>query len=626
MRKRNIRLPHLMAASAMIMATPFWASPVQAQATPDTLISVCSGVSLPPSVVTGIIDPVVTGIYAPIESNINQTLGALGALLGLPGPLSVDVNGLLTTAASGADIGLNVIAQDGSLVAPGDECNAQADSYTLDNPAGIAIGGNAITGLGANGEEAQAGEIDSIAIGNRAATDAAALESIALGTDANVGASGVGSVALGSGSSVIVANSVALGADSIASRGPLAGYVAFGLPGTQNSVGEVSVGAVGAERQITNVAPGSSPTDAVNMAQLQAVASTIPTDAVEYDDASHTVVTFTGAGGTTLTNVAPGTLDATSTDAVNGSQLYATNLQVQANTTAITNLETDVTNLQGDVTTLQGDVTNLQGDVTNLEGDVTNLQTDVTNLQVDFTTLETEVNNIINGAVGPVQYSDPGSPTTPNGGTPTNDVTLVGAAPGPVGLHNVDEGVIAAGSTDAVNGGQLFETNLAVVEAQDTADEALGLASNSVQYDNSSHTSVTLNPGGTSVALHNVAAGTAATDAVNVGQLNGAMTNAVNLANAYTDSRIAALDFDISDVRKDARAGTSAALAAAGLPQAMESGKTMVAAGVGIYRGKSAFAIGASHAPDNGRSVFKLGITYDSSQHVGANAGVGFQF
>ena len=35
MRKRNMRLPHLMAASAMIMATPFWGSPVQAQATPE---------------------------------------------------------------------------------------------------------------------------------------------------------------------------------------------------------------------------------------------------------------------------------------------------------------------------------------------------------------------------------------------------------------------------------------------------------------------------------------------------------------------------------------------------------------------------------------------------------------
>ena len=173
MPKHQIRTASLLAATVIV--APMWSAPALAQATPDTLISVCSGVSLPPSVVTGIIDPVVTGIYDPIETNINQTLGALGVLLGLPLPLSVDVGQLLNDAAAGGDIGLNVIAQDGSLVAPGDECNAQADSYTLDTPAGISIGGNAITGLGDIGEQAQAGEIDSIAIGNRASTDAAAL-------------------------------------------------------------------------------------------------------------------------------------------------------------------------------------------------------------------------------------------------------------------------------------------------------------------------------------------------------------------------------------------------------------------------------------------------------------------
>ena len=577
MSNRRNRVCACLVASAAVIATPFAATPARAQATPDTLISVCSGVSLPPSVVTGIIDPVVTGIYNPIESNLNQTLGALGILLGLPGPLSVDVSGLLTTAASGGDIGLNVLAQDGTLVGPGDECNAQADSYTLDTPAGIAIGGNAITGLGDNGEQAQAGEIDSIAIGNRASTDAAALGSIALGTDASVGAGGAGSVALGIGSSATAANSVALGADSQASRGPQSGYVAFGLAAPQNSAGEVSVGSPGAERQITNVAAGSAPTDAANMAQLQAVAALVPTDAVEYDDASHSVITLDGAGGTLVTNVAAGALNATSTDAVNGAQLYATNQQVQVNSLAIANLQTQVT-------------------------------------------------NIVSGAVGPVQYSNPGSPTVPNGGVATNDVTLVGAAAGPVGVHNVANGVIAAGSTDAVNGGQLFLTNQAVTTAQGTADNALAIANNSVQYDDPSHTSVTFNSGGPATALHNVAAGTASTDAVNVGQLGAAVDGAVTIANAYTDARISALDFNIEDVRKEGRSGTAAALAAAGMPQAMEPGKTMVAAGVGTYRGRGAFAVGFSHALDNGKSAFKLGLTYDSSEKVGANAGMGFQF
>jgi len=805
---RYFRRAHLLMASGALLVAPFWTAPALAQPMPSSLVSVCSGVSLPPSVVTDIMGPVVTGIYDPIETNVNDTLGALSPIVALldplPSPLSVDVNGLLTTAASGSDIGLSVLAQDGTLVGPGDPCFAQADGYTLDTPAGISIGGNNITGLGATGEEAQAGEIDSVAIGNNAATDAAAVGSIALGTDATIGAGGTGSVALGTGSTASVANSVALGADSDASRGSLAGYVAFGLSGTQDSAGEVSVGSPGQERQITNVAPGSALTDAVNLAQLvgatqagtnadeaavkylwtdtntdgvvdpgevdftsvilaggggtvisnladgavslvsseavngsqlygvsqsvadnlgggsvvnldgtvsapsydiggtiyndvgsaiaaagqgwnlqlngdaasnvapgdtvqfldgqniavtrsgtditisttpdlvadsltaggtvlnatgltivggpsvtvgginggglvisnvaagvaaddvatvgqlNALAGSIPTNAVEYDDGTLATVTLGGASGTTITNVADGALNATSSDAVNGSQLYATNQQVQINSLAIANLQTDVAGLQ------------------------------------------VQINNINSGASGPAQYSDPGTPTVPNGGVATNDVTLVGAAAGPVGLHNIDDGVIAAGSTDAVNGGQLFLTNQSVVVAQDTADEALVLGNNSVQYDGPSHTSVTFNPGGTAVSLHNIAAGTATTDAVNVGQLNSAVGNAVTQANAYTDARIAALDFDISNLRKEvnkqARAGTAAALAAAGMPQPMEPGKTMVAAGVGTYRGRAGFAIGASHAPDNGKSVFKVGLTYDSSEHVGANAGVGFQF
>jgi autotransporter adhesin len=616
---------------------------------------------LPPSVVTGILDPVLTGIYGPIEGNINSTLGLLGGSvlgsLGFPGPLNVNVGGLLQTAAEGDNIGLNVLAQDGTLVGPADQCNAQADSYTLDNPAGISMGGNAITGLGANGEEAAAGEINSVAIGNNASTASSALGSIALGTDSQVGATGVGSVALGSGSSVSVANSVALGAGSVADRGPRAG-----------SVGEVSVGAPGAERQITNVAAGTAGTDAANLAQVQAVAALIPTNTVQYTDGTFARVTLAGSSGTTVGNVAAGALNGTSTEAVNGSQLFATNQQVATNTSAITTLEgsvgtlqtavagnttaitflqTDVTSnstaitnlqanvgtntsaitsLQTNVGTLQTDVTNLQTNVTTNTSAITNLQTNVGTLQTDVTNLQTTVNNIAVGNTGPVRYSDDATPTTPNGGTPTNDVTLVGAAPGTVGVHNVAEGVVAEGSTDAVNGGQLHLTNLAVAAAQETADQALELNQNAVTYDSAARTSVTLGNAGAPVSLQNVAAGTLGTDAVNVDQLEALADNAVENANRYTDERIASLNFDLGDVRKDARAGTSAALAAAGMPQASDPGKSMLAAGVSTYRGKSAIAIGASHRTRNGSTVFKLGLTYDSSDHVGANGGVGFQF
>jgi autotransporter adhesin len=397
----------------------------------------------------------------------------------------------------------------------------------------------------------------------------------------------------------------------------------------------VSVGAPGAERQITNLAAGTAASDAATVGQVAGIAAQVAAvsdSAVKYDSATRDRVTLAGAGGTTIANVAAGTLSTTSTEAVNGSQLNATNVQVANNTTAITNLGTTVAN----------------------------------------------------GGVGPVQYANPTTPTTPNGGVRTNDLTLVGAAAAPVVLHNVGNGAILLGSTDAVNGGQiarialnavnavtyngdatgartntvtlsggnaaapvtinnvapgtlaanstdavngaqLYATNQTVATVQTTANTALTLGQNAVQYDGS-RSSVTLNPGGSAIQIHNVAAGTSAMDAVNVMQLGTGINSAVTQANNYTDSRVSALNFDLRQVRRDANAGTAGALAAAGLPQAYEAGKGMIAIGGGTYRSGSAVAVGFSKAFNDGHTVVKMAGSYDSRSTVGASGGIGYQF
>ena len=390
---------------AVLLSSACFTAEANAQAGTPNLVSACSGVSLPRSVVTGIMTPVINGVVTPIQGTVNPILGAVGGLLGIPN-LNIDTVTLLNNAASGAPITLQVLNANGTVVGPADRCDLQADSFGLNTQGGISIGGNRITGLGTNGREAVAGEINSIAFGNSAATDATSANSIALGTAAIVGPNAAGGIAFGAGAHVTAANSIALGTNALASRGALAGYTAFGLTTPQTSVGEFSVGAAGAERQITNVAAGSAPTDAVNVAQLSGVAAQLgglSNSAVLYDGVDKSKVTLGGAAGTTITNLAPGALTAVSTDAVNGSQLFATNGNVTTVTNAVTNLTT----------------------------------------------------NIQNGSVGTVQYSNPATPAVPNGGTPTNDLALVGAAPGAVGLHNVRDGVIASGSTDAINGGQL---------------------------------------------------------------------------------------------------------------------------------------------------------------------------
>ena len=140
---------------------------------------------------------------------------------------------------------------------------------------------------------------------------------------------------LGAEATATVANSVALGYQSNASRGALSGYTAYGLSAPQNSAGEVSIGSAGQERQITHVAAGRDATDAVNVAQLQGVAA-VAGNSVQYDDASLTSVTLAGpvstdgglTGGTTVSNVHQGDVSVNSTDAINGSQLYATNQNI----------------------------------------------------------------------------------------------------------------------------------------------------------------------------------------------------------------------------------------------------------------------------------------------------------
>ena len=308
-----------------------------------------------------------------------------------------------------------------------------------------------------------------------------------------------------------------------------------------------------------NISISQSGTDLTIATNPNLVADSLTTGGTVINAAGLTIaggpsLTTTGinAGGKTVTNVAAGSIAAGSTDAVNGSQLAATNSSISA------------------LTTIVGGST-----------------------------------------IGAVQR--------PGTGDRLNLVAAgaSGAAPGAAQtLANVAAGLLAAGSTEAVNGGQLAATNLALAT----------LGQSAVQYDDATRTGVTLNSGGSPVALRNVAAGTLATDAVNVGQLGSGLASTLAAANEYTDVRINAVNFDLQTYKRDANAGTAGALASAALPQAFEPGKSLVAGGVGTYRGQAAFAVGVSRIFDDGHTILKAGVNRDTRGNSGANAGIGYQF
>ena len=172
---------------------------------------------------------------------------------------------------------------------------------------------------------------NAVAVGSN--STAAGAGAIAQGMGSS--ASGDQSTALGANASVTVANSAALGAGSVAGRGAAAAYAAPGLMVMQQSAGEISVGQVGATRQLTNLAAGSQASDAVTVAQLQGVQA----GGVRYDAGAggpnFRAITLAGVGGTAITNVAPAELSATSTGATNGGQLFATNQAVAAINTGL---------------------------------------------------------------------------------------------------------------------------------------------------------------------------------------------------------------------------------------------------------------------------------------------------
>ena len=330
-----------------------------------------------------------------------------------------------------------------------------------------ALADNAI----AIGQGNKADGVDAIALGN--GSQSRGLNTIALGTASN--ATGDKSLALGSNSSANGINSVALGADSIAD-----------LDNT------VSVGNSSLKRKIVNVKNGaikSDSYDAINGSQLYAISDSVAKRlgggaAVDVDDGTVTAPTYnlkngsknnvgaalavldentlqwdqtkgkySAAHGTSsptasvITDVADGTISASSKDAVNGSQLKATNDDVEANTA---NIATNTSNIATNTASIATNTTN-----------ITNLTDSVGDLQADAL-LWNETKKAFSAAHG-------------------QDTTSK--------IINVKDADLTADSTDAVNGSQLKTTNDAVAtNTTNIANNTSNIATNTTNISNLTET------------------------------------------------------------------------------------------------------------------------------------------
>lgn len=491
-------------------------------------------------------------------------------------------------------------------------------SYSIAMGGKTTVGENAEQSVAIGGYQAIVGDNAkySTAIGTFSDIAANVEHGTAVGYNTNVDANY--GTALGNGASANGEWSTALGASTNAKQQATAvGSNAQALAGNSVAVGVNSSVAEGADY---SVALGTS-------SKVEEGDAFTTTDLEDFKkklgDTYNAAWNITSADGTLgvvsvgakgkerrLVNVARGRIDADSTDAVNGSQLYGLASDLNEK---FAYLDDKINNIS-----ITGDDNINVSKPADGEGGTETPGTGSTSPSFDITMSD---NPQFGGHADDGQgHAANGSVTVVGTGTDgTAHKVVVDGATGTVsGLSNTEWDWNKYGKP-AEEGGYAGSTNAA------TESQLQGALEGTVQYDrdengNVDKTNVTLNKGGDSVTIHNVAAGTADTDAVNVSQLNQAWDQINNNTTAITNigNKVGELDSRIDEV------GAGAAALAALHPLDFDpDDKWDFAAGYGNYRGENAVAIGAFYRP-NEDTMFSVGGTVGNGDNM-VNAGVSFK-
>ena len=496
----------------------------------------------------------------------------------------------LASAANAIAMGADSSSSNDNAIAIGNKTQALGvNSMALGN-ASQASGESSI----ALGSTSEASEQNAIALGQ--GSIASKVNSIALGS--NSLSSGENAIALGEGSAAGGSNSLAFGSQSrangndsvaigVGAAAATDNSVAIGAGSTTDASNTVSVGNSATKRKIVNMAAGAisnTSTDAINGSQLytisDSVAKRLGGGATVGSDGTVTAVSYALRSGTynnvgdalsgidnntlqwnktagafsanhganatnKITNVAKGTVSATSTDVVNGSQLY--DLQQDAllwNGTAFsaahgTEATSKITNVTaGNLTAGSTDAVNgsqLKTTNDNVTTNTTNIATNTTNI----TNLTDAVNGLGDDSL--LWNKAAGAFSAAHGTEATSKIT------------NVTAGNLTAGSTDAVNGSQLKTTNDNVTtnttniatnttNITNLTDAVNGLGDDSLLWNKTAGAFSAAHGTDATSKITNVKAGdltAGSTDAVNGSQLkttnDNVSTNTTNITN-LTDS------------------------------------------------------------------------------------------
>ncbi|HGY4385752.1 TPA: YadA-like family protein [Escherichia coli] len=336
-----------------------------------------------------------------------------------------EANGLYSLA-----LGASSVANADNTVALGYGANAAKAGAMAFGQAGKADGVNSI----ALGNKSQSSSENSIALGQE--SFAGSEKSIAIGSLSNV--TGVNSVALGTESTAVEDNTVSVGNDTLQrkivhmEKGDISSTSTDAINGSQlYDISKSVADRLGGGASVSTAGVVNAPNYRLQSGNFNNVGDALKgldDNTLQWDSVKKVYSAKHGSDATSkITNVTAGELNASSTDAVNGSQLKTTNDNVATNTTNISNLTGDVANNTTNITNLTNDVAANTTSITNLADAVTNLGEDA--LKWDDTA---------------------GVFTAAHGTEATNKIT------------NVTAGELTETSTDAVNGSQLKTTNDAV--------------------------------------------------------------------------------------------------------------------------------------------------------------------
>ena len=500
---------------------------------------------------------------------------------------STNATGVFSTALgdSATATGNRTVAISVDSVAKGDESIAiGAASKTDEGVRTIAIGakteaqGESATVIGSH----STGKIRSTVIGAEANAE---VRSFAGAYQAN--ATGQSSVALGDNANATHDNSVALGSQSVSkiekqvTTATVGTNTYNGFAGT-NPIATVSVGAEGKERQIVNVGAGeisATSTDAINGSQLYAVASKIGESVkvpVVEQGKNVTVDVSTNANGQTVYTVnAKDQKDYTPEILANTKLIKENSDKIATNTADIRSAEKLIDKNAKDIAENTKAIEGNTNYIKSVEAKLPEVKAG------DNTTITTETD-----ANGKVTYTVSSKDYQPE----------------------IDKVDAKAESNKA---------KIAEVEKE---------AKRHPVVKSGKHTTVEKSTGANGEAVYTVNAEVdhLATKA----EVNEVSKSVVGNTKAIQENarKIGNLDHKINKVEKKARAGIASAIAVANIPQVTIPGKSALGVGVGGHHNQHAIATRYTRMSDNGKWIISGSVGVTTQREVNYGAGVTYQW